>query len=238
MLLQQILDKNPQLNAQWQQVVEEVQDNQRLRIGFWAVLGIVLFYIGILIGDGRDSLEKQIVQAKQREIKAINLADETFWLDRANQAQSTLSQLQLKFNSASTAGVAKATLQGLINDIVSLSTLGGVRIRIEDGENITSELPLWTFVVSIDADFDPLKAENLLFKLSQHPYHLSIDNLEILPGINRIRLRVRYWFAETTKLEQIKQLSQQLAPAKKTDKKLDESALEAIEKGVPSELFN
>jgi len=241
MFIQSILEKNPQLDKTWQQVSKEVSDNQRLRLGFWVVLAISLFYIGMLIGDSRDSIEKQLSQSKQRELKAAHLAEESIWIDRAQDAQLLLSQLQLKFNSASTQGVAKATLQGLINDMIKNNALEKIRVRVEDSEDTNIGLPLWTFTVSIDGNLDAKKLEALLYQLSKHQHHLYVENLSILPNLKRFRMNLKYWFANNADLELIrsKQLSQQ--PVQKntntTKKVLSKSEQEKLKEGFPDEIF-
>jgi len=247
MALQQILENNPQIGQQWRQAVDEFQSNQRLRIGFWLVLGILLFYIGLQLSDSRTIVEKQIIQAKHREVKAVHLAEESIWLNRAKESQRSLYDLQLKFNHASTQGVAKATLQGLMNELIEQSSLEQARIRVEDAESTASVLPLWAFAVSIDATFDANKMEGFLYLLSRHQYHFTVETMDVMPSVKRLRMRLKYWFANSAELDLVRSKNQSLetelaknqsTEASNSDRKtLNKSEQEAVKQGVPDELF-
>jgi len=247
-MLQNILKNYPQLNQQWQQAVDEIQGNPRLRLSLWFALGILLFYIGMLIGEHRTVIEKQLIQAKVGEVKAIRLATETEWIQRSNQAQQSLAQLQLKFNHASTQGAAKATLQGLMNKLVEQSGLENSNIRITATESEVQPLPLWSFLISINTSFNATKVENFLYRLSNNPHHLLVESLNINADSKTMSLVMRYWFAnsaDVAELEKIKQLTQTnepISPSNKveaaTKQKINNDDQDALKKGFPDEVFN
>ena len=105
------------LDRAWQSLRQQLADNPRLRLGAWLIVGILVFYGWLLIGDGIGSLRSQVQDDQERLAKLHALAGQEVWHQRAEQAAAIKESLLAELPEADTPGLAQAELQSRLRNL-------------------------------------------------------------------------------------------------------------------------
>lgn len=97
----------PLLQAQLQQI----QENPRLRLGLWAVLGIIVVYLLLVIADSRAATHEESRQLADRLARLARLSEEGNWTTRADEARGRLLDLEQRLWRTSSRGLAQAEFE-------------------------------------------------------------------------------------------------------------------------------
>ncbi len=201
------LMENDIIRKNWLSITNELTNNDRLRMGVWGILAIGLFYLGLTLGDYQESLQSRLLASKNRNEKLNLVMGQNFWPDRQQQSLQQFAQLLSKFHLASTPGVAKATLQQLLQDELFTAGFSNIKVNVQQSndqniETIDDKLIFWTFSSTISGNFNPKYLQNFLSRLSQNKWHYVIERLDIGQQRKpRFLLYVKYWFVAKESME-------------------------------------
>ena len=98
---------------------EEWRTNTRLKWGVALVALIAFAYACLVLGDWRRDLHDEYQDRTIQLYKMTALADQDYWLARAQSAQAIEKALQAEVPSASTIGLAQAEVQTLVRQLMN-----------------------------------------------------------------------------------------------------------------------
>jgi len=241
------LMENEVFRKNWLSVNNELASNDRLRMGAWSILAIVFFYLGLTLGDYQESVQSRLSASKHRYEKLNLVMAQNFWPDRQQQSQQQFAQLISKFHPASTPGVAKATLQQLLQDELIAAGFGQVKVNVQqnnsqDSETIDENIIFWTFSSTIRGNFNPKYLQSFLLRLSQSKWHYVIERLDIgQQRTPRFLITIKYWFVaeESLKALQIPALAidNQKVNSSENMTLLSKGKKAAKKEDIPDEIF-
>lgn len=140
------------LQSQWAQVRAEWAASARLRAGLWAVLGIGLLWLLLVLLDACDA-SAQRIQAREAEFQRLSKASRgDLWGQRQAQAQENLAALESMLWSEPELGLSEAAFQDWLREVSS-------RIGLK-----TRELQVSRVEPSKQDQKDPLPADVTLMR--------------------------------------------------------------------------
>lgn len=176
------------------QLTVELQSNQRLRIGLYAILPILLLYGLLLLIDFRDALVDDFESASANVDRFKALANEKEWLDRATQASELKNNLEGMLWSSDSQGLAKADSQAWLEGIANSLSIQELRVLTNQEVTIVDN-KLWIVELSVQGRFEPQTYMRLLGQIESNPKMARVVqadfNRESLPFF---RITVRTYF--------------------------------------------
>jgi hypothetical protein len=123
------------MNAWWQQEWHKARgqlaENPRLRLGLSAIPLIALFYLNLLLGDERSEQHAAIASLHHELRDAQQLATQSEWTSRLEQARSELDKQQhAYFGSADSEALARADIQTYAKVQLEAQHLQQIRIEV------------------------------------------------------------------------------------------------------------
>ena len=176
----------------------ELAENTRLRLGLWAVLGLVLFYAVLLQADRVDAAyEEYAVEADRltRIEATLTSGDWQEWL-RTEQAANT--QLAAQLWRAESSGLAQANVQAALAEIMAGLRLRNPRVRPGVSQAVPAAPGIWRVQLQLSASYGRGRELELLHRVATYPRRLVVDRLDLNRSNDRIRLMVSAYFLDVT----------------------------------------
>ena len=173
----------------------ELAENARLRLGLWAVLGLVLFYAVLLQADRVDAAyEEYAVEADRlaRIEATLTSGDWQGWL-RTEQVANT--------NSPHSSGAPRPPARpgeragGPRRDHGRLR-LRNPRIRPGVSQPVPDAPGIWRVQLQLSASYGRGRELELLHRVATYPRRLVVDRLDLNRSNDRIRLIVSAYFLD------------------------------------------
>jgi hypothetical protein len=147
-------------------------------VGGWFILGIVLVYGLLFLGDVRRSLEGDYNALTGRAQRLESLLQEDEWSARARAVQALRLQLEGRFWHADSRGMAQAQMQTWIDNFKKLG-FTNYQTLVEDAVEVEGRSDLWQVAVRVEADFDASRFLNFLRILETRPQLVVVQQLDI-----------------------------------------------------------
>jgi hypothetical protein len=180
----------------WVQFQEQLQANQRLRWLLWSVVYIVLFYMGLVLNDLRQSHNDTVAQLQRTSIKLDQLEHQTQWPERWQHEQSIGETLRAKLWEAQSENLAEADLQNFLRKVMTGHGMQGYRPRLAPTErvNLGGES-----VIKVSAEVsgavDVEQIDHLLKALADNPKNISIERFNYNPQADgQLTLHISVYF--------------------------------------------
>jgi|GEM_PF-647638 len=160
----------------------EIEGNIRLRIGLWLIIFIITLYCLILLHNYQQSLEKSHKQALNKLNKIEFIIQQDDWHQRLEKIQAVKTQLETQLWTATSQGLAQASLQAWLDDVVNKQiNLPHAQIKIATAPmtNTLPEMKLLKVSARIEARLVGSKLESLLEKIASHKYMVLIEQLNV-----------------------------------------------------------
>lgn len=176
------------------QFTVELQSNQRLRIGLYAILPITLLYFLLVVSDVRSGLMDDFESASLNLEKIKSLANEKEWLERAAQAREHRGKLESMLWTSDSQGLAKADSQAWLE--AAAGNLGIQELRVLVNQEVANiEDKIWMVELNVQGRFEPNAYMKLLGQIESNPNIARVVqadfNRESLPFF---RITVRTYF--------------------------------------------
>ncbi len=176
--------------------VEELQHNRRLRLGLWAILGIVLLYLVLLTGDALEAARAERTEAVARLAEVEDLAAERdSWSERVTQARALRSELDRRLWRSDTPGLAQASLQSWLENTARKAGIDNPRISMREVQAVDGADPLWIVAATLSAGFQPSALGRFLYDLESAVPEVQVEAMTIRSGRRRaLEMTVRAVF--------------------------------------------
>ena len=172
------------LRQQIAQVEEQI--TPRVRLGAIGVVVLILLYLAsVLLQMGhaqRSDIDRlrQDIAFQEQSLEGID------WTSRARASADKLDELRQRFWPGSTAGLAQASFEKWLRDNFEANGLkvNQLQVRVSavlDQDGISEEMAakLQRISAKVLANFDDRGLDNVLLTLSQSPYFITVERLNI-----------------------------------------------------------
>lgn len=182
------------LKAAWQRVRSELAANLRLRLGAWAVAFIVLFYAVLVQGDRVAAAYDDYADGADRFARAERLRGQGEWSELLAAEQERNEQLSALFWEAETQGLAEASLQAALQELLRPLEFRNMRIQSGVSQPVPDVPGLWQIQAQVNAGYRQGAELQLLHKIATHPRKLVVNRLDLVPQNRRLLLIVSAYF--------------------------------------------
>lgn len=182
------------LKAAWQRVRSELAANLRLRLGAWAVAFIVLFYTVLVQGDRVAAAYDEYADGADRFARAERLRGQGEWSELLAAEQERNEQLSALFWEAETQGLAEASLQAALQELLRPLEFRNMRIQSGVSQPVLDVPGLWQIQAQVNAGYRQGAELQLLHKIATHPRKLVVNRLDLVPQNRRLLLIVSAYF--------------------------------------------
>ena len=182
------------LKAAWQRLRSELAANLRLRVGAWAVAFIVLFYAVLVQGDRVGAAFESYVDEADRFARAERLRGQEEWGELLDAERLRNEQLSVLFWEAETQGLAEASLQAALQELLGPLDFRNTRIQSGVSQPVPDVPGLWQIQAQVNAGYRQGAELQLLHKIATHPRKLVVNRLDLVPQNRRLLMIVSAYF--------------------------------------------
>ena len=182
------------LKIAWARLRSELAGNLRLRLGAWAAGFIVLFYVVLVQGDRVDAAYDEYADSADRFTRAERLRGQEEWSELLAAERSRNEQLSALFWEAETQGLAEASLQAALQELLKPLEFRNMRIQSGVSQPVPDVPGLWQIQAQVNAGYRQGAELQLLHKIATHPRKLVVNRLDLVPQNSRLLLIVSAYF--------------------------------------------
>ena len=172
----------------------ELAVNPRLRVGMWLILGILLFYAVLIQADRVTAVYAQYAAEVDRLTKAVAMLTQKDWPELLESERKSSRTLDGVFWKAETLGLAQASLQAAIGDMIEGLNLRNSRIRSGVSQPLADVPGVWQIQVQLDGQYSPGMELQLLFAIASHSKKVVVDRLDLSRQNSRLSLICSAYF--------------------------------------------
>ena len=183
---------NINLNA----IIAELKVNQRLRLGLWAILGILWLYGLLELRDDVQHKGEAHSALSKKTAKLKSMVTQSEWHSRQAEALSLQLKLEPRLWRESSIGLAQATFNDWLNQLTQQSSLskvllvvaakedesGAEKSQSEAGNGArteTSSSNLWKVSAKLAFDFNPRTFYPFLTRITMNEKKIAVESLTI-----------------------------------------------------------
>lgn len=169
---------------QWLRLAQHWQEQARLRLACWLVLALLVANMVALCADWAQARREDYVRASVDLQKMRDLAGQSYWPERAVQAEDRLSRLQERLWQARDESLARADVQAWLDVEVKKAGLQESRINVLPPLDFESGKADARIEVQLRGRFDAASFAKLLYAVEGSQHWISIDALEVNNGLS------------------------------------------------------
>ena len=182
------------LQAAWERARSELAANLRLRLGAWTVAFIVLFYAVLVQGDRVVAAFAGYTDSADRFARAERLRGQGEWTELLAAERLRNEQLSALFWEAETQGLAEASLQAALQELLGPLEFRNMRIQSGVSQPVPDVPGLWQIQAQVNAGYRQGAELQLLHKIATHPRKLVVNRLDLVPQNRRLLMIVSAYF--------------------------------------------
>ena len=172
----------------------ELAENTRLRLGLWAVLGLVLFYAVLLQADRVDAAYEEYAVEADRLTRIEATLTSGDWQERLRTEQAANAELAAQLWRAETSGLAQANVQAALGEIMAGLRLRNPRVRPGVSQPVPTAPGIWRVQMQLSASYRRGIELEVLHRVATYPRRLVVDRLDLNRSNDRIRLILSAYF--------------------------------------------
>ena len=190
------------LKALWAQLREELSANHRLRLGAWSIAFILLLFLTLLQGERLAAAYDGYADSAGRLARAERLLEGHDWSAAHERERQRNAQLAASFWQAQTQGLAEASLQAALTQLLTRLKFGNVRIRSGVTQPVPDVPGLWQIQAQVNGSYRPGAELGLLYALAHADRKVIVDRLDIARQNRRMVLIVSAYFTGIAEAEE------------------------------------
>lgn len=162
---------------------QTLRGNLRLRLGLWAIAGILGFYGGLLVQERTDALANDYLANLKKLDRARLDSRESVWLERAKEAGEQRFKLEDRLWQAPTQALAQAQFRDWVNQTLQRAGLQKATLTLIDVDetkgNAVSESNSWKVHLKADFDLNPKTFYGWLGVIKTYDRLIVLDSAKI-----------------------------------------------------------
>lgn len=186
------------ISVQLEQARAELRQNARLRAGVWLILLIGLSYVLLVQSDRLALADLEFASQVEQLRKAQALQSSSGWTEQLVTQQSVSDALAGALWEAETQGLAQASLQAALNEMIAGLEIRNGRIRSGVMQPVADMPGVWQIQVQLDGSYRLGAELQLLYAIARYPNKLVIDRLDLSRQNSRLLVLVSAYFVGIT----------------------------------------
>lgn len=178
----------------WMRLRMEVSGSLRLRLGIWTIAFIVLLSFVLMQEDWKLAAQDDYAEAADRLARAQRLLRQGDWAAALDQERKRNEALEAQFWRAETPGLAEASLQAALAQMLGGPEFSNVRIRPGTSQPVLDAPGLWRVQAQVNARYRGGAELQLLHTLATSPRKLNVDRLDLVRRNSRLVMIVSAHF--------------------------------------------
>jgi len=170
----------------YKELLLQLQENPRLRVGLVLILAIVLGNGLLMLNDYRKELFDEYSRQQKNLLKLNTLQKETGWVEKAESIKNIRLQFENQLWKASSKGLAQANVQTWFNDKIKILNLKGLEIAGTTVETDPKTPALWQVKIEVKGTLYDLDLLELLNHIEQSQKLMQIDQIQWHRGQNNL----------------------------------------------------
>ena len=178
----------------WMRLRTEASGNLRLRLGIWAIAFIVLLSFILMQEDWKLAAQDNYAAAEDRLARAERLLGQGDWTVALDQERKRNERLEAQFWRAETPGLAEASLQAALAQMLGGPEFSNVRIRPGTSQPVPDAPGLWRVQAQVNARYRGGIELQLMHTMATSPRKLNVDRLDMVRRNSRLVMIVSAYF--------------------------------------------
>ena len=187
--------------ALWMRLRTEIDGNLRLRLGMLVIAFIVLLLFVLAQEDWKLVAQEDYGDAADRLARAQRLLSQGDWTAALDRERGRNEQLRSLFWHAETPGLAEASLQAALTQMLGKLKFDNVRIRPGTSQPVPDSSGLWRVQAQVNARYRPGAELKLLHAMATFPRKLNVDRLDMVPRNSRLVMIISAYFTGVAEQE-------------------------------------
>lgn len=159
----------------------ELADNPRLRAGLIVIGTLLLLYQLMGLSDLRERMTSDLVDKQMQLVRVQSLSKEDGWDQRATAVHTILEALQAEIPDSDSLGLAQATMQGWLRDMVTRS---GAKLTVTMGTPLQADgsAVYWKLPAQISGAISVAGALELIRQIESRKELMSVESIRLTAG--------------------------------------------------------
>ena len=142
------------------------------------ILLLLLGWVFLVLGDQRDAALARLDMARQRLAQMQQLAGQSEWLGRAQQARQVADVLDAEIPRAQSAGLAQADFQGWLKGIVD-SQGANLRLDVQSPTLVDAPADVVQVTAEVSGSMEPTRVWQMIDRIESRPSLVTIPTSRI-----------------------------------------------------------
>lgn len=159
----------------------ELANNPRLRAGLVVIGTLLLLYQLAGLSDLRGRMTADLVDKQTQLVRIQSISKEDGWDRRAAEIHTLREALQAEIPDSDSLGLAQATMQGWLRDMVSRS---GVKLTVTMGSpmRVNESSPYWKIPGQLSGQMPVSVALELIRQIESRKELMSVESIRLTTG--------------------------------------------------------
>ncbi len=172
-----------------QQARDEWDSNQRLRLGLLAIWALFLLYLALVLSDEATAARGELSEMNQRLERLQSIHAQQYWLERAEQGEAALAELQSSFPEVSSSGRAEAQVRSMVEAAIKRTGNRKLRLNMQDARPLRDG-QMWQVNAAVSGVVPGEVARDLLVDLETGAQHGRVQRLNLIRGNTAKKVRI------------------------------------------------
>ncbi len=170
------------MKTQLQSLLEQWQANQRLRLGVWTIITIILVMLLLNLRDLGETQQKMLTEALKKNIQTKSIAEDRQWLQRRDQFAALRVQAASGLFRAQTAGLAQADIRTFVDRILQEEGIKVETVSVGAPQPVPSLPGCHSVGVTLHGALPLDQLFSLLYRLESATYTVTVDSFVLRPN--------------------------------------------------------
>ncbi|MHB9798355.1 hypothetical protein ACYCAX_11125 [Pseudomonas sp. MT3] len=180
----------------WHQWVQRWQEQPRLRLAGWIILALLVIDLVGVCADWKGARQQEYTGIAEELRKMHDLARQSYWPERAVQAEDRLAQFRAHLWQAQNTSLARADVQSWLDIEIRKAGVMEPRVTVLDPVDFNDGKPDPRIEVQVRGSFDPTSYGRLLLAIEGAERWISIERVELSNGVSpSINLQLAFHWA-------------------------------------------
>lgn len=177
--------------AHWQRLRERFASEYRLRLAGWTILLLLALQVAAAIHDSANSHSPRIQELAQRHDRLEQVLAHGDWQARAEAARNHRQAIEERFPVASSPGVARAELQGRLENMVRRNGMNLLDLEMRPPVQLAEHPGMFRIGAVLQLEQAPLQLLRLLASIADAPGAIVVGATRFdLRGRSRMQLEL------------------------------------------------
>ncbi len=167
--------------AWWTSARAELRANPRLRVGLILIAALLVIYQLTGLADLRAQIASDYLAKQAQLVRVQNISKEDGWDQRARAMHDLRAALEAEIPDADNMGLAQATTQGWLRDLVTRSG-AKLTVTMDTPVQASGSAVYWKIPAQISGELNVAQAMELIRQVESRKELMSVESIRLTAG--------------------------------------------------------